>query len=146
MRLRPQTYAVTISTYQQHRHFQRTASPELFIATFLRYRDAGKIFPPRFRVMPNHVHVLITPAESTSRAIQLIKGGYSYDARWQSTGEIWHTGYHEHRIRDFEDFQAQKQYIANNPIRKGYSNYPHVHTTHSAPLDAPLHLIEQACS
>jgi putative transposase len=96
--------------------------------------------------MPDHVHVLITPAESTGKAIQLIKGGYSHAARQQSPGEIWHTGYHEHRIRDFGDFQAQKQYIANNPIRKGYSNYPHVHTTHSAPLDAPSHLMEQPCS
>jgi putative transposase len=143
MRLKPQTYAVTISTYQQHRHFQRTATADLFIATLLRYRDAGKFLLHGFVVMPDHVHVLITPAESTGKAIQLIKGGYSHAARQQSPGEIWHTGYHE---RDFGDFQAQKQYIANNPIRKGYSNYPHVHTTHSAPLDAPSHLMEQPCS
>ena len=144
MRLKPQTYTVTISTHQQHRHFQRTANAELFVATLLRYRDAGKFLLHGFVVM--HVHVLITPSESTGKAIQLIKGGYSHAARQQSIGEIWHTGYHEHRIRDLADFQAQKQYIANNPIRKGYSNYPHVHTTHSAPLDAPLHLIEQVCS
>jgi putative transposase len=146
MRLKPQTYAVTISTYQQHRHFQRTANAELFIATFFRYRDAGKFLLHGFVVMPDHVHILVTPSESMSEAIQLIKGGYSHAARQQSPGEIWHSGYHEHRIRDFGDFHAQMQYIANNPIRKGYSNYPHVHTTHSAPLDAPLHLIEQACS
>jgi len=146
MRLKPQTYAVTISTYQQHRHFQRTANAELFIATLLRYRDAGKFLLHGFVVMPDHVHVLFTPAESTGKAIQLIKGGYSHAARQQSTGEIWHTGYHEHRIRDLGDFQAQKQYIANNPIRKGYSNYPHVHTIHSAPLDAPSHLVEAPCS
>jgi putative transposase len=146
MRLKPQTYAVTISTHQQHRHFQRTANAELFIATLLRYRDAGKFLLHGFVVMPDHVHVLITPSESTGKAIQLIKGGYSHAARQQSPSEIWHTGYHEHRVRDLGDFQAQKQYIANNPIRKGYSNYPHVHTTQPAPLDAPLHLIEQVCS
>jgi putative transposase len=141
MRLKPQTYAVTISTHQQHRHFQRTANAELFIATLLPYRDAGKFLLRGFVVMPDHVHVLFTPGESTGKAIQLIKGGYSHAAPQQSTGEIWHTGYHEHRIRDLNDFEAQKLYIANNPIRKNYLNYPHVHTAHPAPLDAPSYLM-----
>src|SRR3981081_2603254 len=107
MRLKPQTYAVTISTYQQHRHFQRTANAELFIATLFRYREVGKFLLHGFVVMPDHVHVLTHPPNPRAKR-----------------------------------FHAQIQYIANNPIRKGYSNYPHVHTTHSAPLDAPLHLIE----
>jgi putative transposase len=148
MRLKPQTYAVTISTYQQHRHFQRTANAELFIATLFRYRDAGKFLLHAFVVMPDHVHILVTPSESTSKAIQFIKGGYSHAARQQSPGEIWHTGYHEHRIRDFGDFQSQKQYIANNPNRKNYHDYPHVHTPYENRLDTiPAHLkTEQACS
>ena len=80
--------------------------------------------------MPDHVHVLITPAidQSTSRCIQLIKGGYSHAVREQSPGEIWHSGYHEHRIRDENDFAAQKQYIANNPSQEHLLDYPHVHT------------------
>ena len=36
---KPQTYALTISTHLQHRHFQRTDNAELFIATLFRYRD-----------------------------------------------------------------------------------------------------------
>jgi putative transposase len=125
------TYAITILTDQRRRHFQRTVNAELFIATLFRYRDAGKFLVHGFAIMPDHVHVLITPAmdQSTSRCIQLIKGGYSHAVREQSTGEIWHSGYHEHRIRDEEDFAAQKQYIANNPKRKHFSEYyPHVHT------------------
>src|SRR5258708_20875371 len=114
MRLKPQTYAVTISTYQQHRHFQRTANAELFIATLLRYRDAGKFLLHGFVVMPNHVHVLITPSESTAKAIQLIKDGYSHAARQQSTAEIWHTGCHAHPTPDLADFPSQTHYIANN--------------------------------
>jgi putative transposase len=124
------TYAITILTFQRHRHFQRTANAELFIATLFRYRDEGKFQLHGFVVMPDHIHVLITPAidQSTARCIQLIKGGYSFAAREQSPGEIWHSGYHEHRIRDDDDFNAQKQYIANNPDRKRMFAYPHVHT------------------
>lgn len=124
------TYAITISTFQQHRHFQRTANAEVFIATLFRYRDSGKFLLHAFVVMPDHVHILITPAidVSTAKAIQFVKGGYSFEVREQSPGEIWHSGHHEHRIRDLSDFVAQKLYIANNPSRKLYAEYPHVHT------------------
>jgi len=114
------TYAITISTFQQHRHFQRTANAELFIATLFRYRDQGKFRLHAFAVMPDHVHVLITPSidQSTAKCIQFIKGGYSFAARDQAKGEIWHSGHHEHRIRDEREFEIQKQYIAANPGRK----------------------------
>ena len=131
-------YAITISTFQQHRHFQRTANAELFIATLFRYRDSGKFLLHAFVVMPDHVHILITPAidVSTAKAIQFVKGGYSHAAREQSPGDIWHSGYHEHRIRDVSDFESQKQYIANNPSRKLYADYAHVHTKFEALMDS----------
>jgi putative transposase len=134
------TYALTISTFQQHRHFQRDLNAELFIETLFRYRDAGKFALHAFVVMANHVHVLITPAidQSTARSVQLIKGGYSFAARKQSPEEIWHSGYHEHRIRDAEDYRNQALYIANNPARKGLTSHAHVHTTeaHAVRMDA----------
>src|SRR5665213_1076604 len=124
------TYALTVLTHRRYSHFQRTQNAELFIATLFRYRDAGKFQLHGFAIMPDHVHILITPAmdQSTSRCLQLIKGGYSFAFRNQSPGEVWHSGYHEHRVRDADDFQAQRQYIANNPMRKHLENYPHVHT------------------
>lgn len=131
IRQKQSTYAITISTFQQHRHFQRTAHAELFIAILFRYRDAGKFKLHAFAVMPDHVHILITPAidQSTSRCIQLIKGGYSHAVRELSFSEIWKSGYHEHRIRDIDDLRNQALYIADNPSRKGYAEYPHVYTT-----------------
>ena len=59
--------------------------------------------------MPDHTHIIITPAinESTAKCIQYIKGGYSFAARQQCAGDIWHSGYHEHRIRDADDYNAQ---------------------------------------
>jgi putative transposase len=130
IRQKQSTYAITISTSQQHRHFQRTAHVELFIATIFRYRDGGKFKLHAFAVMPDHVHILITPAidQSTSRCIQLIKGGYSHAVRELTSAEVWHSGYHEHRIRDADDLYNQALYIANNPSRKNYAEYPHVHS------------------
>ena len=125
------SYAITISTFQQHRHFQREANARLFIETIFAYRDAGKFRLHAFAILPDHVHLLITPAvdQSTSRCIQLIKGGYSHAAGPQ-TRNIWHSSYHEHRIRDTSDFHAQWHYIANNPAKKRLSQYPFVHTAY----------------
>jgi putative transposase len=84
------TYAITVSTFQQHRHFQKTANAELFIATLFRYRDQGRFQLHAFVVMPDHIYVLITPAidQTTARCVQLIKGGYSFAAREQAAGQI----------------------------------------------------------
>src|ERR1700678_2578252 len=139
------TYAITILTHQRHRLFQRTANAELMMSTLFRYRDQGRFALHAFAIMPDHIHVLITPAmdQSTARCVQLIKGGFSFAVREQFKGEVWHSGYHEHRIRDRPDFEAQKQYIANNPSRKNYAVYRFVHTAHLATIDElPLHLAE----
>ena len=142
IRQKQSTYAITISTFQQHRHFQQTVRAELFVTTLFRYRDAGKFKLHAFAVMPDHVHLLITPAidQSTSRCIQLIKGGYSRAVRDFTSYEVWHSGYHEHRIRDADDFYNQVRYIANNPSSK---DYPHVHTApaYISRIDPPPELI-----
>src|SRR5260221_7560860 len=138
IRQKQSTYAITISTFQQHRHFQRTANAELFIATLFQHRDKARFQLHGFVVMPDHIHVLITPAidQSTSRCIQYLKGGYSFVAREHTRSEIWHSGYHEHRIRDADDFKNQPVYIGNNPIRKQYEDYPHVHTRYMDRIDS----------
>jgi putative transposase len=137
IRQKQSTYAITILTFQRHRHFQRTANAELFIATLFQHRDKGRFQLHAFVVMPDHAHILITPAtdQSTAKCIQYIKGGYSFAARQQSLKEIWHSGYHEHRIRDADDFNNQFLYIQNNPSRKQYEDYPHVHTKFLDRLD-----------
>jgi putative transposase len=144
IRQKQSTYAITILTFQRHRHFQRTTNAELFIATLFQHRDKGRFQLHGFVVMPDHTHILITPAtdQSTAKCVQFIKGGYSFAARQQSPGEIWHPGYHEHRIRDPDDYNAQLLYIQNNPTRKQYENYPYVHTRYLDHIDPiPRHLL-----
>jgi putative transposase len=144
IRQKQSSYAITILTFQRHRHFQRTANAELFVTTLFRHRDKNRFKLHAFAVMPDHIHVLITPAidQSTAKCVQYIKGGYSFAARQQTAGEIWHSGYHEHRIRDDDDFKNQLIYIASNPARKQYEDYPHVHTRYSDRMDPiPSHLL-----
>ncbi len=140
MRLKPQTYALTAVAHQRLRVFQRTAIAELFIATVFRYRDQGKFLLHAFVVMPDHIHVLLTPAPDVAieRCAQLIKGGFSFAVRKDFPGEIWQEGYHAHRVTDGNDLRNQTQYIVDNPVRKRYESYPHIHTAevYAGRLDA----------
>ena len=141
------TYAITISIFLQHRHFQAEANAEIFIQTLLRYRQQGKFQLHGFAIMPDHVHLLITPGadQSLPKCLQFIKGGYSFAARTITPKEIWHTGYHEHRIRDYEDYDNQLRYIANNPPAArlgGEYRYVHTHPQHASSVDpCPQHLL-----
>jgi putative transposase len=141
MRLKPQTYALTAVAHQRRHIFQRTTIAELLITTPFRYRDTGKFLLHGFVVMPDHIHVLLTPAsdQTIERCAQLIKGGFSFAVRKEFAGEIWQEGYHAHRVIDYEDLRNQLLYIVNNPIEERYIGYPHIHTAedYAGRLDAP---------
>jgi len=73
--------------------------------------------------MPEHVHLLLTPANDVTleHAVQLIKGGYSHalGAMVGRTKEIWQRGFTDHRIRDTKDFIHHENYIHHNPVERG---------------------------
>ena len=81
-----------------------------------------------FVIMPNHVHILMTlPGEmSLEKAMQLIKGSFSYRANKELgfRGEIWQRGYSDVRILDDQSFQRHREYIENNPVKAGLANRP----------------------
>jgi putative transposase len=70
--------------------------------------------------MPDHIHVLLTPQTSLERAVQFIKGGFSYRARKElgSNIEVWQKGFSDHRVCDAEDDLLHVDYIRQNPIHK----------------------------
>ena len=128
MRFKSQTYVLTAVAHQRRRVFQRDAIAELFIAVLFGYRDSGKFQLHAFVVMPDHVHILLTPAQDIAieRCAQLIKGGFSFAARKNLPGEIWQEGYHAHRVIDEDDLRNQTFYILNNPAKKRLDAYPWV--------------------
>ena len=138
--MRPETYALTAVAHQRRRLFQVTANADLLIATLFRYRDQNRFLLHGFAIMPEHIHVLLTPAETIERAVQMIKGGYSFAVRKQGPGEVWQSCYHAHRITSSEEYRNQLAYIADNPRQRDLADYPHVHTRYADRLDpAPEH-------
>ena len=73
--------------------------------------------------MPNHVHLLITVDGDMSieRAMQFIKGGFSYRLKKElgHAGEVWQRGFSEVRVADRQSLLKHREYIAQNPVRAG---------------------------
>jgi putative transposase len=115
----PGTYFVTFSTFQRRRFFVVDSYARLFLKTLYGYRGQGRFELHAFVLMPEHVHLLFTPAPDVTleRALQLIKGGYSHAVGIEiSHREIWQKGFTDHRIRDERDFAAHHIYIHQNPV------------------------------
>jgi putative transposase len=85
--------------------------------TIMHYGQSGYALHA-FVIMPDHLHLLITPSGTLERAVQLLKGGFSFRARkefdWH--GEIWQPSFTDHRIRDEEDWNRHLHYIRSNPL------------------------------
>ena len=128
---------MTTATFQRRAIFVRTANAELLVKKLFHYRDQGRYHLHGFVVMPEHLHVLLTPApnQTIERCAQCIKGGFSHELRAQFGGEVWQVGFHEHRVRDGEDFRRQFGYIAANPEKLRLIDWASVHTRSLERLD-----------
>jgi len=126
-------YFITASTFQKQNLFQSERFSLPFIDTLLHYRLQNKYLLHALVVMPNHFHLLISPTLSLERAMQLIKGGFSYRARKEVgfAGEIWQS-YDDRRVRDIEDYINFKHYIHQNPVKRGLVQTPEEYPYSSA--------------
>jgi putative transposase len=114
------TYFVTTKTWQNRALFQTEENASILIECLLGYRERGAYSLHEFVVMPNRLHLLLTPALNTSleKAMQLIKGGSSHEIhrRRANNLEIWQPGFHESTVRDADDFSMRRRYISENPV------------------------------
>jgi putative transposase len=140
-----QTYFVSTQTAERYPFFRHERWAKLFLDVVEHYRSGYLLHA--YVLMPDHVHLLLSPAESLERSIQNIKGGFSYRAKrelgWQ--GEVWQKGFTDHRIRDANDFERHIEYIAFNPVRAKLcqrpEEYPYISLLNAARLnDVPPRL------
>jgi putative transposase len=114
------TYFVTTKTWANRSLFQATETAEIVLEVLLRHRAAGGYLLHDFVLMPDHLHLLLTPGQTVTleRAMQLIKGGSSYEIhkRLGHRMEVWQPGFHERTVRDARDFQEKADYIWANPV------------------------------
>ena len=140
----PGAYFVTICTHEKSCIFGRIVGGEMFLNDLGRVaEEAWRQVPVHFPemrsdawvVMPNHVHGIVFIAgrntqeiESGSRQIQVpralgaIVGGYKSSVtrriRRMRPGfgtPVWQRGYYDRIVRDEDELNAIREYIADNP-------------------------------
>ncbi|MFB3813945.1 MAG: transposase [Terriglobales bacterium] len=125
------TYFVTASTCDKKPLLQSDRMAALFLDVLAHYRSQHKYLLHEFVVMPNHFHLLITPELTLERALQLVKGGFSYRVKREFGlhGEIWQTSFYDRRVRDLIEYDRMRTYIHENPVRRGLTaraeDYPY---------------------
>jgi putative transposase len=114
------TYFVTTKAWQSVAVFQVKETAEIVVSKILEHRERGSYLLHEFVLMPDHLHLILTPTESVSleKAIQLIKGGSSHEIHRVRGNKmpIWQPGFHESRVVDWADFKKKAAYIHFNPV------------------------------
>jgi putative transposase len=113
-------YFITASTFQKRNILQSDRMAGLFVNVLFHYRRQEKYLLHEFVVMTDHFHLLLTPRETLERAVQLIKGGFSFRAKKELgfAYEIWQPSYYDRRVRDDEEYFAFREYIRQNPVKR----------------------------
>jgi len=80
-----------------------------------------------FSVMPNHVHLLITPNDALPRILKSLEGftARRANALLARAGKtFWLAESFDHLVRDHWEFEAIRRYIEANPVRKKLAAVP----------------------
>jgi REP-associated tyrosine transposase len=138
------TYFVTANVEPRRDLFQVEKIARLFIAVMLDYREQKKYLLHEFVVMPDHFHLILTPNGITlERAMQLVKGGFSFqlNKNLKAKRDIWQPSFADRRVRDSLEYAKFKDYIWQNPVKRGLvrtaEEYPYssAHTSFRGRLD-----------
>ncbi|MFZ0273081.1 MAG: transposase [Acidobacteriaceae bacterium] len=99
------TFFVTTNTAGKRRLFQVSANAELLLGLLKEDRARGRYEVHAYVIMPDHIHLILTPAPEVSleKAMQFIK---------------WQESFAWERVKDARDFASHCDYIHANPVRK----------------------------
>jgi putative transposase len=129
-------YFVTTDTWQRRQLFAKSEMAQIVLEQLLSCRDRGFYKLHAFVVMPDHLHVLLTPGEITTleKSMQMIKGGSARRIGIERPHNfpIWHEGFHDRWMRDAAEYLDRKHYIEQNPVMAWIVEKPGDYPTSSA--------------
>jgi putative transposase len=131
---------VTTTTHDRRPIFEISRVAELFIDTLLHYRRLGHYKLHAYVVMPDHVHLVLTPQSITlGQAVGLIKGGFSH--RLDSPLPVWEDAFTAYSIASNHDLEVVRTYLHQLPVRADLAAaaelYPHSSASRQA-VSTPL--------
>jgi REP-associated tyrosine transposase len=86
-------------------------------------------------IMPNHVHLLLTPQINVSKLLGSLKAASAKRANLLlgRTGQpFWQDESYDHLVRSDEEFRRIQRYIENNPVTAGLVSKPEEYLWSSA--------------
>jgi putative transposase len=119
---------VTTATHDRRPIFEISRVAALFIETLLHYRTLGHYKLHAYVVLPDHVHLLLTPQNITlDQAIHLIKEGFAY--RIESDLPTWEENFTAYSIANIHDLEVVRASLHQLPVRANLvaaaELYPH---------------------
>ena len=121
-------YHVTSRTNDKIRVFDSNQGREIMLLVLKSAKEKYRFRLHNFCIMPNHIHLLITPTNGTSisRIIQWIKtkSAKTWNFTHCSTDHLWGERFFSRPIRDFSEYYTVYHYIDQNPVKAGLVSSP----------------------
>jgi len=121
-------YFLTLCADGAQQPFANDALAQAVVEALLfRYRQ-GEFRLYVYCLMPDHLHLALSPCPGHGTVSRVIQGFKSYTTRlaWQHgiQGKLWQRSFYDHIARRSEDLLAICRYILANPVRKGLVETP----------------------
>jgi REP element-mobilizing transposase RayT len=125
-------YLITVVTQFRVPVFNDFYLARMLVNEFRSLNDSGVVESLAWVIMPDHLHWLFIPQDSSiSSAVRQLKGRSSWRIHKMlgKRGPLWQKGFHDRALRKQEDIQAVARYVVANPLRAGIvrrvGDYPH---------------------
>ena len=119
----PFVYFLTLCTFKGQGAFSDSELAEQTVDCLKSCRNKTGHKLHVYCLMPDHLHVLTSPADSGTSVSDFVKSFKSLTTRiyWKLSDEtrLWQRGFYDHIVRKEEDLVEIANYILNNPVRKG---------------------------
>jgi REP element-mobilizing transposase RayT len=103
-------------------HLKNPLVAELIVSS-IKYFNISRYTLHEYVIMPNHVHLLITPNKDIllAKIIASLKSYTSNEANkiLNRIGTFWYRDYFDRYIRDEDHYSKVSEYILNNPVSAG---------------------------
>ncbi|MCL0065367.1 transposase [Dehalococcoidia bacterium] len=121
-------YFVTLCAKHLQNPFQEEALAEEVIESLLFIRKEKALLLYCYCLMPDHLHVVLSPSTKSGNISKIMQGFKSYTTRlgWKYgiSGKLWQRSFYDHIARTDEHLLTICEYILANPVRKGLVERP----------------------
>jgi len=118
-----QAYFITICSLDKKKHFLNDSLNQSIIKHLIEEKERTSFLIYVYCLMPDHMHILLSPPGDGISVSQFIGGFKSKTTRiaWNYgiQGKLWQGRFYDHVLRKKEKMNVVGEYILNNPIRKG---------------------------